>query len=298
MRMNRSHPTPLRAAVNGIEIAYQSFGEDHLPCILLIMGLGSQMQTWHDNFCIRLAGCGYRVVRFDNRDCGQSSVFDASGIPNISAILSGQCPPLPYSLKDMASDAIGLLDSLHIDKAHVVGASMGGMLAQLMAIDWPRRLRTLTTVMSSTGRLGLPGPTPEAQKILFTPPPLNLNQDSFVPYFIDNWRVVAGDKLPFEEDRIRDLATSTWQRGYHPAGIARQFAAMAMAGDRKPRLAKVTIPSLVIHGAEDPLIPPACGRDIAEGIPGASFHLIDGMGHDLPESRWDDIIGAMVAHIR
>ncbi len=296
--MNRSQPSPLRANVEGIEIAYQSFGEDHQPCILLIMGLGSQMQTWHDDFCIRLAGCGYRVVRFDNRDCGQSSLLDANGIPNIGAILSGQHPALAYSLKEMARDAIGLLDSLHIDRAHVVGASMGGMIAQLLAIDWPRRLFTLTVLMSSTGRPGLPGPTPEAQKILFTPPPLNLNQDSFVPFFINNWRVVAGDKLPFEEARIRDLAVSTWQRGYHPAGIARQFAAMAMTGDLKPRLAGVTTPSLVIHGAEDPLIPPACGRDIAAGIPGAHFQLIDGMGHDLPECCWDEIIATLVAHIR
>ena len=291
-------PATLNAIVNDIEIAYQSFGDEQHPCILLIMGLGSQMQTWPDGFCTRLAECGYRVVRFDNRDCGQSSVMDKGGVPNLGAILKGQHLPLPYTLKDMAVDSIGFLDFLHVEKAHIVGASMGGMIAQLIAINWPKRLHTLTTIMSSTGRPGLPGPTPAAQKVLFTPPPLNLTEETFVPFFVDNWRVVAGDKLPFEEVRIRELATTTWQRGYHPTGIARQFAAMVTDGDRTSRLASVGVPTLSIHGSEDPLIPPPCGQDIADSIPGAQFHLVEGMGHDFPESCWDELIGTMVAHIR
>ncbi|MCW9052424.1 MAG: alpha/beta fold hydrolase [Motiliproteus sp.] len=296
--MNRLHTVPSMATANGIDIAYQSFGEEQHPCILLIMGLGSQMQTWHDGFCSRLADCGYRVVRFDNRDCGQSSVLDNQGVPNLGAILKGQHQPLAYTLKELARDAIGLLDFLHIERAHVVGASMGGMIAQLLAIDWPKRLHTLTAIMSSSGRHGLPGPTPEAQKVLFTPPPLNLTEETFVPFFVNNWRVVAGNKLPFEEDRIRELASSTWQRGYHPTGIARQFAAMVMDGDRTQRLAKVGTPTLVIHGGEDPLIPPDCGRDIADAVPGAQFHLIEGMGHDFPISCWDELVGTIVGHTR
>ncbi len=242
------------------------------------------MQTWHDEFCSKLADCGYCVVRFDNRDCGQSSVLDNCGVPNLGAILKGLHQPLGYSLKDMAQDAIGLMDFLGIERAHVVGASMGGMIAQLMAIDWPKRLNTLTAIMSSSGRAGLPGPTPEAQKVLFTPPPINLTEENFVPFFINNWRVVAGDKLPFEETRIRELAFSTWRRGYHPTGIARQFAAMVMDGDRKPRLTGVGVPSLVIHGSEDPLIPLACGQDIADATPGAPFPSVAGMGLDFPIS--------------
>ncbi|MEH6814142.1 MAG: alpha/beta hydrolase, partial [Motiliproteus sp.] len=287
-----------KATVNGIEIAYQSFGDEQAPCVLLIMGLGSQMQTWHDRFCIRLAACGYRVVRFDNRDCGQSSIMNAAGLPDIGAILRGQQLPLPYTLNDMAIDAIGLLDVLGVDRAHVVGASMGGMIAQLMAINWPKRLRTFSAIMSSTGRPGLPPPTAEAQKVLFTPPPLNLDEKTFVPFFVNNWRTVAGDKLPFEEDRIMELAVSTWKRGYHPAGIARQFAAMITDGNRKPKLSQVQVPALVLHGDQDPLIPVDCGRDIADAIPGAEFQAIEGMGHDLPESCWDSLIGSLVAHMR
>lgn len=285
-----------KAAVNGLELAYQCFGHPERPVLLLVMGLGAQMQTWPSGFCQRLADSGYYVIRFDNRDCGQSSSFAQAGLPDLAAIMQGKPPATPpaYRLDDMADDAFALLDHLDIDQCHLAGASMGGMIVQLMALRQPLRLLSLMPIMSSSGDPTLPPPTPTAQAILLTPAPEPLAENTFIPFVIEGWRVLCGDALPFEEARIRALATSTFRRGYNPAGVARQLAAILLDADRTSRLAGIKTPTLVIHGTEDPLIRPEAGRALASAIPHAGFLAIEGMGHDIPQVRWPQITSGML----
>jgi pimeloyl-ACP methyl ester carboxylesterase len=284
-----------KAAVNGLELAYQCFGEPEHPTLLLVMGLGAQLQTWPSGFCQLLADSGYYVIRFDNRDCGQSSSFAQAGLPDLAAIMQGRPPALPpaYRLEDMADDAFALLDHLGIDQCHLAGASMGGMIVQLMALRQPQRLLSLMPIMSSSGDPTLPPPTPAAQAILLTPAPEPLAENTFVPFMIEGWRVLCGAALPFEEVRIRALVISTFRRGYNPTGVARQFAAILLDGDRTARLAGIKTPTLVIHGTQDPLLRPEAGRAIASAIPNAGFLAIEGMGHDIPQACWSQITSGM-----
>ncbi len=293
-----SRQTDIRMArVNNVDLAYQCFGDSAQPVLLLVMGLGAQMQTWPEGFCQRLAEQGYYVIRFDNRDCGQSSSLDNAGLPDIGALMRGDSPtmPLPYGLDDMADDAFALLDYLQIKRAHVAGASMGGMIIQHMSLRQPDRLISLMPIMTTSGAPSLPLPTPTAQAVLLTPAPVPLHEHTFVPFCVQGWRVLCGADLPFEEPRIHELAQSTFRRGYNPAGIARQFAAILMDGDRTHRLGAIKTPTLVIHGSADPLILPQAGQAVANAIPGAQFELIDGMGHDIPQARWESIVGKMRA---
>ncbi len=288
------------AKVNGIELCWDSFGRPTDPPLLLIMGLASQMIAWDEAFCAALAARGYRVVRFDNRDIGRSTRLTAAGVPDVGAAmmaaLRGEPVTAPYTLRDMAADAIGLLDALGLERAHVVGASMGGAIAQTMAIHHPDRVLTLTSIMATTGAPGLPPPTPEALAVLFKPPPAD--EAAYVESHGQTWRVLRAGRFPDEEALDPERARRLFARGLNPAGAARQLAAIFASGSRQSDLQSVRLPTLVIHGEADPLVPLACGVDTARSVPGARLETIPGMGHALVRSTWPRIIDAIAAHAR
>jgi pimeloyl-ACP methyl ester carboxylesterase len=276
-------------AANGITLAYDSFGEEAAETILLIAGLGTQMIRWTDPFCAELAGRGYRVVRFDNRDAGRSTNFSGHGAMDFAtlaaALAEGRRPQLAYTIADMALDAVGLLDALSIRQAHVVGRSMGGMIAQTMASEHPSRVLSLTSIMSSTGNPSLPSAAPDAMAMMMRPAPdPALDAAGFIDHAVAFARRIAGSFHPLDEAAYRMLIKAGLRRGYVQGGFGRQVAAVALAGDRRPRLSTIRAPTLVIHGTEDALFPLACGADTAQSISGAEWLPIKGMGHDLPPS--------------
>jgi len=284
------------AEVNGVELAWESFGEASHEVILLAAGLGTQMIRWTVPFCEELASFGYRVIRFDNRDAGFSTHFSACPPIDfgalVAALQAGLRPEVPYTLYDMAADAVGLLDTLAVEQAHVVGRSMGGMIAQIMASEHSTRVLSLTSIMSSTGNPALPPPAPDAMAMMTQPmPDPALDHAGFMSQSSAFARRIAGTGYPFNQAAHRALVSEEIKRAYDPAGTARQMAAIATTGDRRARLAAVTEPTLVIHGSDDPLFLPACGRDTAASIPNAELMLIDGMGHDLPKELWQQIAG-------
>jgi len=288
------------ARTNGIEIAYETFGPPDGRPLLLIMGLAAQMILWDDEFCAALAARGHRVIRFDNRDVGLSTKLDAAGMPDaaaaMQAVLLGERIAAPYLLRDLAADGVGLLDALDIPAAHVVGASMGGMIAQTMAITYPARVLSLTSIMSTTGERSLPPARPEAAAVLLLPAPAD--RAGNVERAVHIFRTIGSPGFPFDEARVRDLAGRSYDRCFSPAGAARQLVAILASGSRREALAAVTIPTLVIHGRDDPLIPLEAGLDTARAVPGAELLVIDGMGHDLPRGAWPEIverIGALTA---
>ena len=286
------------AQANGIALCYDTFGDPLAPPLLLIMGLASQMIAWDDEFCAQLAARGYRVIRFDNRDIGLSTRFTEAGVPDVAAAfmaaMQGKPVSAPYLLSDMADDAVGLLDALGIDKAHVVGASMGGAIGQTLAIRHAQRLRTLTSIMATTGAPGLPPPTPEALAMLFKPTPTD--QAAYFESYCQTWKLLRAGSFPPDEARDLARAGQIFARGLNPAGVARQLTAIVASGSRKEALAAVRVPTLVIHGDADPLVPVACGVDTAGSIPNASLLIIEGMGHALPITLWPRIIDAIAAH--
>ncbi|MEB2283303.1 MAG: alpha/beta hydrolase [Polyangiaceae bacterium UTPRO1] len=280
---------------NGIELAYDTFGDATNPPLVLIMGLGAQMILWEDEFCTELAAAGFRVVRFDNRDVGLSTQLDQLGVPNVfeamQAAFAGKPVRAPYRLEDMADDTVALMDAIGIGRAHVVGASMGGMIAQTLAIRHPDRLLTMTSIMSTTGDVTLPPATPEAMRVLLTPPPPD--REGNIERAIEAWKVIGSTKFPLDEERMRALFDRAFDRGYHPDGVARQMAAIMASGDRTAALHAVQVPTLVIHGDADPLVRVEGGRATAAAIPGAKLVIIAGMGHDLPRGAWRQIIDAI-----
>jgi pimeloyl-ACP methyl ester carboxylesterase len=280
---------------NGLEIAYEETGPRDGRPLVLIMGLGASLVFWEDGLCAMLAERGHRVIRFDNRDVGRSTKLDALGVPNVmeamSALASGTAISGPYLVSDMARDTIGLMDALGIERAHVVGASMGGMIAQTMAIEHPQRLRSLTSIMSSTGSPSLPLGKPEAMALLVRPPVSE--RSAYVDEAVVIWRVIGSPGFPFDERRVRARAAAHFDRGYYPPGIARQLVAVVASGDRTASLQKVSTPTLVIHGVDDPLVPVEAGKATAAAIPGASLLLIEGMGHDMPPEVWPRIVEAI-----
>ena len=282
-------------AANGITIEYEEFGDRGGRPLLLIMGLGAQMILWREEFCEQLAARGHRVIRFDNRDVGKSSWFDAFGVPDVTAAVGAallrQPVKAPYLIRDMAADAVGLLDALHIDQAHVVGAAMGGMIAQAVTIEFPSRVRTLTSIMSSTGNPDLPPATPAAMSVLLAPPPTN--RDEAIERSVAVFRTIGSPGFPFDEADVRERAALSYDRGFNPAGTVRQLVAILASGSRKDALKAVRVPALVIHGKDDPLVAFAAGQDTAAAIPGAELLAIDGMGHDLPRALWPRIIDAI-----
>ncbi len=300
MSADIAHTPPAMAQANGIELCWDSFGDAAAPALLLIMGLAGQMIAWDDEFCGRLAARGYRVIRFDNRDVGLSTRCDASGTPDVGAALMAalQDRPIaaPYLLRDMADDALGLLDALDIERAHVVGASMGGAIAQLLAIHQPRRVRSLTSIMASSGAAGLPPPSPQAMAMLMKPTPPD--KAGYVASYLQTWKVLRAGSFPEDEARDAERAERGFARGLNPAGVARQLVAIIASGSRKSALTGVRVPTLVLHGDIDPLVPLACGIDTAQAVPGARLQVIAGMGHALPIVMWPRVIDAIAAHAR
>jgi len=300
MWSNIPHIGPKLAKANGIDIAYEIFGFDHSTPILLIMGFGQPMSGWDDEFCYRLAAQNYRVIRFDNRDMGRSTKINQFEIPTLSQILqlgmTGISLSTPYTLDDMMKDSVGLLDALDIPAAHVVGASMGGMIGQLMAIYHPARVLTLTSIMSTTGEPGLPPPSPEVLQALLMPAPKERN--AFIKHFAGTSRILRGQGFPKDEARDKERAVLLYDNGIPLEGASRQFVAVAVSGSRRMMLGSVKVPTLVIHGEEDRLLPVIHGHATAAAIPGAELKVIEGMGHAMPEELWPELIEAIVSHTR
>ncbi len=282
------------AKVGEVEIAYDTFGDPSSRPMLLVMGLGAQMIRWDDEFCKVIASQGRYVIRFDNRDVGLSTKFDDAGVPDIGSLIQGKPTETPYKLKDMAADAVGLLDVLGIKSADVVGVSMGGMIAQTIAIEYPERVRTLTSIMSSTGNPELPQPTPEAMSVLLTPPVSN--KTDYINNQVAAAKILHGPTYQIDEDYVRNLADRAYDRNYNPQGFARQLGAILTSGSRSADLQKVKIPTLVLHGNVDPLVPIAGGKDTANSIPGAKFQTIEGMGHSFPTEKVPEILQALLQH--
>jgi pimeloyl-ACP methyl ester carboxylesterase len=283
-----AEPPTRIAHAGGVDLAWQEFGSG--PPLVLIMGLGMQMIGWDEAFCARLAA-HFHVIRFDNRDVGKSTWLDERGDPNVLEVfdrLRRKKPVEPaYRIADMAEDVAQLLDALGIARAHVAGASMGGMIAQELAIRHPERVLTLTSIMANTGEPDVQGPSYETLTALLAPfPP---DRDGFIARSLEVARVLKAD-----EARARPLAARSFDRGYHPAGLHRQLVAIRLSPGRRAALAKLKLPALVIHGEADPLVPVEGGRDTAKAIPGAKFLLLPGVGHDLPPPAWPAVIDAIV----
>ena len=284
-------------SANGIAIEYDERGSG--DPLLLIMGLGAQMTRWPEGFCDALAAKGFRVIRFDNRDIGLSSKMDEAGLPDMAAVFTafatGAAAPVAYTLQEMSEDAVGVLDALGIGQAHIVGASMGGMIAQLVAADFPDHTLSLTSIMSTTGNRELPTGTPEAMAALSTPAP-NPNEDleGFLAAGIKTAHIV-GSPGHVDEAALRERMAADAERSYYPAGFMRQYAAVLASPDRRPKLKGIKAPTVVIHGEADALVNVAGGRDTAENIPGAELLVIPGMGHDVPQVFWGQIVDAIAA---
>jgi pimeloyl-ACP methyl ester carboxylesterase len=267
------------APVDGIELCYEELGDPAGEPLVLIMGLATQMIHWDEDLCALLGERGYRVIRFDNRDIGRSSKLDSAGVPSTAAMMLGYGRPA-YLLADMAADTAGLLDHLGIDSAHVAGASMGGMIAQQMAIDHPDRVRSLCSIMSTTGSRWLRLPRWRAFGALMAKPPAS--REGYVDQAVRTFKVIGSPAYPMDEPRFRAMVGRAYDRCFHPPGVARQLHAINCSGDRSRALRRLDVPAVVIHGTADPLVRLRGGKATARAIPGARLHLIDGMGHDLP----------------
>ncbi|MCE4948733.1 MULTISPECIES: alpha/beta fold hydrolase [Streptomyces] len=290
---------PLVDVSPGVSLAHETFGDPRDAPVLLVMGFGSQMIAWHEDLCRALADRGRYVIRYDNRDCGLSTKFDGHPVDMgrfIAAVSSGDLPSalamVPYRLQDMADDGLGLLTALGIERAHVVGASMGGMIAQTMAISHPERVLTLTSMMSSTGEGAYGQPTPEAQAVLFSPKPAD--REGYVA--AADRELVWASKRYGDAAALRELAALSYDRSHYPAGIGRQLGAMILSGSRADALRELRVPTLVLHGLDDTLIDPSGGRRTADLVPGAELRLIPDMGHDRPRALWPQLLDALEHH--
>jgi pimeloyl-ACP methyl ester carboxylesterase len=279
-----------RARANGIELEYEVFGGPSAQPLLLIMGLGAQMISWDEGFCAQLVDRGFQVIRYDNRDSGLSTWMKDAGPPDMASAFSGD-PQAAYQLDDLAADAAGLLDALNIDAAHIVGASMGGFLAQLVAINHPERVLSLTSIMSGPGWADGVAPKPEGAAVLVATPPET--RDGRIEQALSIRRVLVGSGDPFDEARERARATRAVDRAYYPAGTGRQLLAILAENSRTGRLMLLRMPTLVIHGVDDVLVPVENGRLTAAAIPGARLIEFDGMGHDLPKRVWPQVADAI-----
>lgn len=285
-------------AANGIRIEYETHGDPSGRPLLMIMGLGSQLVGWEESFCDQLADAGHWVVRFDNRDVGLSTLFESFGPVNALEVMAklrdGEPVELPYTLDDMADDTAALMDALKLERAHVLGASMGGMIAQTVAVRHPQRVRSLISVYSSTGNPEVPPASPEAMETLLEP--AVDEREAHIEAGLRSWKVICSPGFPFDAERIRDRVTRSFDRCHHPEGSSRQLAAILSAGNRKEALRSVTAPTLVIHGDGDCLVQVEGGRDTADAIPGAELLIFEGMGHDLPRELWPRLVSAISAH--
>lgn len=283
---------------NGLEICYDEQGDPDDPPVLLIMGLSAQMTAWPEGFVAALAGQGFRVVRFDNRDIGLSTWLDEAGVPDVAeALATGVLPPAPYALSDMAADAAGVLDALGIGAAHIVGASMGGMIAQTFAVEHPERTLTLTVFFSTTGDPAVGQPRAGVAEALFLAPAVS-SREEHVEQALAGQRIIGSPGYPVDEDRYRGLAGAAYDRAFHPAGVIRQLLAVVHQPDRTEALARLSCPTLVIHGEADPLVDVSGGRATAAAVPGADLWTVPGMGHDLPRELEGEFADRLAAHFR
>jgi pimeloyl-ACP methyl ester carboxylesterase len=282
----------MRAATNGVELEYETFGNREDPAVLLVMGFSQQLIAWEVRFCTQLAARGFHVIRFDNRDVGLSTKIEKAPRPKIPAIMGGDRSTVAYGIADMADDAAGLLGALAIEAAHVVGVSMGGMIAQTVAIRHPGRVKSLVSIMSTTGNPGVGHAIPEALQVLMTRPPTQ--RDEYIEHGTKVWRILRSPGFPHDETGGRERVGQAYDRCFYPEGAARQLAAILSQPDRTEALGKLTIPATVIHGAEDPLVNRSGGEATARAIPGARLLIVPGMGHDLPEGVWTTVIDAIV----
>lgn len=286
------------ARVGEVELCYEDWGDEKAPPLLLIMGLSAQMLLWPDDFCRELVARGFRVIRFDNRDIGLSTKIKKKVQPmnelwRMTRFSLGLRSPSPYTLYDMAADAVGLLDHLGIRQAHVAGASMGGMIAQIVAGKHPERVRSLAVIFSSTNQPLLPPPHPSAIAPLMKGPGKEAGREQLVAHSMKLMRIIGSPAYRQPEDELRAFAEKLLDRSYSPAGVKRQFTAVLSSGSLRPWARKIRVPTVVIHGDRDPLVRPGCGRAVAKAIPGARFNLIPGMGHDLPRQLWPRIAGLL-----
>ena len=282
------------AHANGIDIAYETFGSPADPALLLVMGLGAQMIAWDEGFCSLLTSKGFHVIRFDNRDVGLSSKTEGGPMPDVAKAMAGDDSTASYKLTDMAGDAAGLLTELGIDRAHVVGASMGGMIAQQMAISFPERVLSLCSIMSTTGNPEVGQGTPEAMALIVGPRPTT--REEVIDAGVKSARFLYGSGFPFDEAKARARAERAYDRSFYPLGFARQIVAVRASGDRTEALAGVRVPTVVIHGEDDPLVTPSGGEATAAAVPGATLVTVPGMGHSVPEGAWPVIADAIVAN--
>jgi pimeloyl-ACP methyl ester carboxylesterase len=281
------------APVNGIEIAYQEGGDPGGEPLLLVMGLATQMLAWDEDFCALLGERGFRVVRFDNRDIGHSTMIEEAGVAKRTDMLLGRRGSAPYLLSDMAADTIGLMDHLGIDSAHLVGASMGGMIAQTVAIERRQRVRSLVSIMSTTGNRWLGLPTWKAFGTLFGRP--GASREEAIEHTVNVFRIIGSPAYPMDEPRFRELAGASYDRSHSRAGIARQLHAITASGDRTPGLERLRLPATILHGGSDPLIRPRAGRDTARAIRDSRLRIFEGMGHDLPRQLWPEFVEEIAA---
>ena len=295
----RPHPTEpgIRLAHAGdIEIAYETFGiEEDVP-LVLIMGLATQMLGWPDEFCDLLARAGHYVIRFDNRDIGLSGHLDDAQPVDLAALTSGDTSSAAYTLSDMAGDTLGLLDALGLTSAHIVGASLGGMIAQTIAIEHPARVRSLTSIMSTTGDPAVGQPTAAAMGAVLAPRPAD--REGAIERVVENYRVIGSPGFVFDEEALRERAARSYDRSNDPAGVLRQLAAVPASGDRTAELRSVHVPTLVLHGVDDPLAALSGGIATAAAIPSAELITFGGMGHDLPRELWTRVVEAIATLTR
>ena len=287
---------------NGITLEYETHGDPANPALLLIMGLGAQLTLWPIELVEALVARGYFVIRHDNRDIGLSTKFTEAGVPDmgsvVMALMTGKQPAVPYTLSDMAGDAMTVLNAAGVVKAHIVGASMGGMIAQLVAIEHPERVLSLTSIMSSTGNPMLPPAKPEAMAALTSPIAPDADLATILERGAMISRAIGSPGYPADPERLSANVERDFRRSFHPTGAARQMAAIVADGDRRARLRGVTAPTLVIHGADDPLVPVEGGRDTAAAIAGAGLLEVPGMGHDLPLALVETIAEAIAGHAK
>jgi pimeloyl-ACP methyl ester carboxylesterase len=282
------------ADVGDLRLCYETFGHPSSPTILLIMGLGTQMLGWHADLCGQLAGRGFHVVRFDNRDVGRSTRLDGHPPPTPLELVTRRIRRPAYTLEDMADDAAGLLDALGVDRAHVVGASMGGMIAQTLAGRHPERVLSLTSIMSTTGSRWKGQPALRVYPTFLAKPPRT--KEAYVDRMLKLFRLVGSPGFDRDERELVETASLAWDRGPSPAGLARQLAAIIASGDRTPAVSRITAPTLVVHGTKDKLVRVSGGKATARAIRGARLMLVDGMGHDLPRGVWPRLVDAIAGH--
>jgi pimeloyl-ACP methyl ester carboxylesterase len=275
-----------------IEICFETFGDPADPALLLVMGLGTQMLGWHEDFCNDLAGRGFHVIRYDNRDIGRSTILTDAPVPTLGQILRRDRRAASYTLAEMAADGVGLLDHLGIERAHLVGVSMGGMIAQTIAARRPERVLSLTSIMSSTGSRWRGQPALKTYRQFLRP--VSTDRATYIAQTAALFDIIGSPGFEREDDSLRELLGAMYDRGHDPGSVTRQLAAILASGNRTAELRRITAPTLVIHGTADKLVAPSGGRATARAIPGARLLMIEGMGHDLPRGAWPQLIGAIV----